>query len=62
MTPQADEQALLAGGRAAGYCWAKRPAGPGRCTRQPGHDGPHVDHYTGRQSVTDTEGYRWPQR
>lgn len=56
-----DEQALLAAGRAAGYCWAERPGGPGRCTRRPGHTGEHVDHYTGRQSVTDVEGHRWPQ-
>ncbi|HEX5596344.1 MAG TPA: hypothetical protein VFX61_10055 [Micromonosporaceae bacterium] len=49
------------GGRAAGYCWAERPRGRGRCTRPPGHDGDHVDYYNGRQSVTDAAGYHWPQ-
>ncbi|MFI9598975.1 hypothetical protein ACIHCX_03670 [Streptomyces sp. NPDC052043] len=58
-----DEQASLAAGRAAGYCWAQRPEGPpGRCTRRPDHDGDHMDHYAGRRSVTDVVGYRWPQR
>jgi len=59
MTPEE-----LAAGRAAGYCWAERPDGPGLCTRPPGphSDGDHVDYYTGRQSPTDVEGYRWPQQ
>ncbi|MGW0131873.1 hypothetical protein [Streptomyces sp. NPDC003299] len=57
---QAKEE--LAAGRAAGYCWVQRESGPGLCTRSPGHDGPHVDYYNGRQSPADTEGYRWPNR
>ncbi|MFE9170866.1 hypothetical protein ACFYNZ_15285 [Streptomyces kebangsaanensis] len=56
-----DEEAVRAVGRAAGYCWADRPSGPGSCTRPPGHTGSHVDHYNGRVSATATEGYRWPQ-
>ncbi|MFF9124341.1 hypothetical protein ACF09J_13705 [Streptomyces sp. NPDC014889] len=57
-----DEQASLAAGRAAGYCWAPVPGGGGHCTRRPGHDDEHVDYYNGRLSPTDTAGYRWPQR
>jgi len=60
-TAARDEQALLAAGRAAGYCWMPRPHGGGRCTQPPGHDGPHVDHYNGRAGVTAVAGYRWPQ-
>jgi len=56
------EAASLKAGRAAGYCWVQRaPDEPGRCTRPPGHDDDHVDHYNGRRLLTDTEGYRWPQ-
>ncbi|GGV80541.1 hypothetical protein [Streptomyces thermoviolaceus] len=51
----------LAAGRAAGYCWVRHPTAPAWCTQPSGHDGPHVDHYNGRQPATDTEGYRWPQ-
>ncbi|MFH8805462.1 hypothetical protein ACH4F6_38975 [Streptomyces sp. NPDC017936] len=51
----------MTGGRAAGYCWQKHPEGAGRCTRPPGHDGDHVDYYTGRRSLAATEGHRWPQ-
>ncbi|MEU7381565.1 hypothetical protein AB0A91_16485 [Streptomyces sp. NPDC042207] len=58
--PETDE-ASLAAGRAAGYCWAQRPAGRGRCTRRPGHDGQHVDYYNGRMSPADTAGYSWRQ-
>ncbi|MFJ2733671.1 hypothetical protein [Streptomyces sp. NPDC087317] len=58
---ETDEARSLAAGRAAGYCWAKRPSGKGRCTRRPGHDGERVDHYNGRRSVTAVRGYCWPQ-
>jgi hypothetical protein len=54
-----DEQASLAAGRAAGYCWLGNPTGTGRCTLPPGHDGDHVDHYNGRRTITDTSGYTW---
>ncbi|MGW2226898.1 hypothetical protein [Streptomyces formicae] len=35
-------------GRAAGYCWDRNPAGPGRCTWPPGHgrDVGHKDTYS----------------
>ena len=56
-----DEQAALAAGRAAGYCWVTKPGGGGMCTRRPGHSGPHKDYYNGRKSPTDTVGYVWPQ-
>ncbi|MGW5126666.1 hypothetical protein ACWEQ7_21950 [Streptomyces sp. NPDC004069] len=57
-----DEARSLAAARAAGYCWAKYPAGPpGRCTRRPGHNGDHVDYYAGRPTVTSAVGYVWPQ-
>ncbi|MGW4822489.1 hypothetical protein ACWEP4_26730 [Streptomyces sp. NPDC004227] len=56
-----DEQAALAAGRAAGYCWELNPEGRGRCTRSYPHDDDHVDYYNGRQSITDVAGYRWPQ-
>lgn len=41
--PQSDRSA----GRAAGYCWARNPNGPGRCTWPPEHSGayPHKDVY-----------------
>ncbi|HWU23277.1 MAG TPA: hypothetical protein VN088_17190 [Nocardioides sp.] len=55
------DDAALAAGRAAGYCWADNPRGRGTCTRPPGHDGDHVDHYNGRPGPGATEGYRWPQ-
>lgn len=32
-------------GRAAGYCWARNPDEPGRCTRPPHHSGGHEDIY-----------------
>ncbi|MET9386645.1 hypothetical protein ABZY09_37820 [Streptomyces sp. NPDC002928] len=54
-----DEEKSLAAGRAAGYCWERNPDGPGRCTRPPHTDGEHVDHYNGRQRITDTYGYTW---
>ncbi|MFE7232574.1 hypothetical protein ACFVAF_18310 [Streptomyces sp. NPDC057596] len=56
-----DEAASLTAGHAAGYCWVQGPGARGRCTRRPGHDDDHVDYYNGRQSITDVEGYRWPQ-
>ncbi|MEU2879182.1 hypothetical protein [Streptomyces sp. NPDC007070] len=59
---QADEDKGQAAFRAAGYCGAAHPQGLGRYTRKPGHDGDHVDYYTGRKKPTDTEGHRWPQR
>lgn len=34
-----------AAGRAAGYCWARNPDGPGRCTRSPHHVSGHKDYY-----------------
>jgi hypothetical protein len=47
--PRADaprqEQASLAAGRAAGYCWARNPHGPGRCTWPPHISGKHKDAY-----------------
>ncbi|MGW3513830.1 hypothetical protein [Streptomyces sp. NPDC000994] len=55
------EEASIAAGRAAGYCWVQRPSGPGRCTRRYPHDDDHVDYYIGRTAPTDTEGHRWPQ-
>jgi hypothetical protein len=39
------EQAPLAAGRAAGYCWTRNPHGPGRCTWPPNHSGKHKDVY-----------------
>ncbi|NUS03562.1 MAG: hypothetical protein HOV97_13470 [Nonomuraea sp.] len=39
------EQASLAAGRAAGYCWARNPHGPGRCTWPPHSSGRHKDVY-----------------
>jgi hypothetical protein len=57
-----DSAALLAAGRAAGYCWEQKPGGRGRCTRSPKHNGPHKDYYNGRKDVTDTVGYVWPQQ
>lgn len=38
-------QASQAAGRAAGYCWAQNPKGPGRCTWPPHTRGTHKDHY-----------------
>lgn len=40
-----EEQASIAAGRAAGYCWARNPSEPGRCTWPPNHPGKHKDHY-----------------
>lgn len=40
-----DEQASLTAGRAAGYCWARNPHGPGRCTWPPHTSGGHKDVY-----------------
>lgn len=50
MTPSTErrtdqEQASLAAGRAAGYCWARNPSEPGRCTWPPNHSGKHKDVY-----------------
>lgn len=60
---QADtEQAALAAGRAAGYCWDARPGGGGSCTRPPLHDDDHADYYNGRKRLTDVVGYTWPQK
>jgi hypothetical protein len=62
MTQQTDKtskNAGLDGFRAAGYCGLKHPTTHARCTREPGHTGDHVDYYTGRTSITDTEGTRW---
>jgi hypothetical protein len=59
MTERTD--ASLAAGRAAGYCWAERPRGGGRCSRPPGHKGDRMDYYNGRRSPSDAVGYRWPQ-
>lgn len=39
------EEASLAAGSAAGYCWARNPNEPGRCTRPPRHPGIHKDVY-----------------
>ncbi|MFE1749016.1 hypothetical protein ACFW88_00420 [Streptomyces anandii] len=39
------EEASLKAGRAAGYCWAKNPHGPGRCTKPPHKDRGHRDHF-----------------
>lgn len=40
------EQASLAAGRAAGYCWDRNPNGAGRCTWPPNHAGRrHEDVY-----------------
>ncbi|MFF4360857.1 hypothetical protein [Streptomyces sp. NPDC001604] len=39
------EQASLAAGRAAGYCWTRNPHGPGRCTWPPHSSGSHKDVY-----------------
>ena len=43
-TCEQNELAISAG-RAAGYCWARNPHGPGRCTWPPQHSGMHRDHY-----------------
>ncbi|MEU0253289.1 hypothetical protein ABZ299_12435 [Streptomyces sp. NPDC006184] len=59
MTRQQEHDAGAAAFRAAGYCGAGHPDGRARCTRPPGHDGQHVDYYTGRTVITDTEGTRW---
>ncbi|MFF4839259.1 hypothetical protein ACFY2G_04250 [Streptomyces collinus] len=59
MGKTADEEASRAAGQAAGYCWAPYRGGRARCTKRPGHRGPHVDHYTGRQSPTDMQGVEW---
>lgn len=40
-----EEQISRAAGRAAGYCWARNPDGPGRCTRAPHDSGGHKDYY-----------------
>ncbi|NUQ96412.1 MAG: hypothetical protein HOY79_07535 [Streptomyces sp.] len=40
-----NEQASLAAGRAAGYCWVKNPHGRGRCTKPPHTGGGHKDVY-----------------
>ncbi|MFQ6146138.1 DUF397 domain-containing protein [Streptomyces seoulensis] len=61
---QSDEKKARRALHAAGYCGEPYPGNNGSfCTRRPGRhaDGDHVDHYTGRKSVTDVEGYRWPQ-
>lgn len=47
--------------RAAGYCGVEHPNGRAHCTRSPGHVGDHVDYYSGRKTITDTEGTRWPR-
>lgn len=52
-------QASLAAGRAAGYCWEPYMGGRARCTRPPHEDRQHVDHYTGRTSITDVKGVEW---
>lgn len=61
---QPDLEKQRAALNAAGYCGEPYPDGGGFCCRLPGRhsDGYHVDYYNGRQGVTDTEGYRWPQR
>lgn len=43
----AEDETPRAAGRAAGYCWAPNPDGPGRCTLPPGHTpkGDHRDVY-----------------
>ena len=41
----AREQASHTAGRAAGYCWARNPYGPGRCTWPPHTMPEHKDHY-----------------
>ncbi|MFI1766079.1 hypothetical protein ACH41H_29035 [Streptomyces sp. NPDC020800] len=58
MTPVA-EQAARAVGRAAGYCWEPYQGGKARRTRAPHDDRQHVDHYTGRTSLTDVHGVTW---
>ena len=44
-----EEQASLAAGRAAGYCWVENPRARGRCTWRPGHSGKHKDVYAGTE-------------
>lgn len=44
-----EEQASLAVGRAAGYCWVRNPKARGRCTWPPEHAGKHKDHYAGTE-------------
>lgn len=56
-----NEAAARSAGHAAGYCWAPRPGGDGRCTRPPDHGGEHVDYYHGRTRPTDAAGHRWSQ-
>ncbi|NEA46201.1 hypothetical protein [Streptomyces sp. SID10815] len=60
---QYDEERARRAANAAGYCGEPYRGGRGFCTKKPGQhtDGYHVDHYTGRKSLTDVEGYRWPQ-
>lgn len=41
----AQDETSRAAGRAAGYCWARNPNGPGRCTWPPHRSGGHKDHY-----------------
>jgi hypothetical protein len=43
--PVTQDKASQAAGRAAGYCWARNPDGPGRCTWPPHPYGRHKDHY-----------------
>lgn len=43
------DQASQAAGRAAGYCWARNPDGPGRCTWPPHPSGGHRDVYAGTE-------------
>ncbi|MCM1974019.1 hypothetical protein [Streptomyces sp. G1] len=52
-------EAETSAGRAAGYCWMEHPDGGRHCTRRPHSDRQHVDHYRGRESVTDTHGTEW---
>jgi hypothetical protein len=41
----AQEEASQSAGRAAGYCWARNPDEPGRCTWPPHTSGSHKDRY-----------------
>lgn len=41
----AHDQLRQSAGRAAGYCWARNPDGPGRCTWPPHTTPGHKDHY-----------------
>ncbi|MGW1863738.1 hypothetical protein [Streptomyces collinus] len=54
-----NEDKSRAAGQAAGYCWAPYKGGKARCTRSPHEYKRHVDHYTGRQGVTDMKGIEW---